>query len=1192
MNENAASALLETLLQEARPEQREAVEAGEPLVVVGAGAGTGKTKTLAWRFLWALLAFPQTRVENILTLTFTEKAAREMKERIARMIAKALEAARGLGLEETALRLSDAGARLDEAYISTIHAFALRVIRENGLALPVDPKAGIVSAPREEAFWETFTAALDSLVPEEASRGLAEPWKSRAESLFSSPVLRSAVNTFGPEAVAEFCRSAAALHGSRGRLPEDLWNWSPGEDEPVRLALLGERAPSWKERLERFRAEVFPGLGDLSNERTALGKKLDALSRTWREGAVGEDPCRLLAFLEELDAALKGASGKLKETLSDLLGQTPSESRKELEKELPLARSLVKGLSEEEQAFRQALAQTAAVAWARWEQAKSESGSLSFDDLIRHASSAVSANPAYGKRFHHLLVDEVQDTDPLQDDLIGALWKAGGGRLFLVGDLKQSIYRFRHADPALFARRIREEAKGTAGRYILLDRSYRMREELVRFVNGCFGLLWDDELGKGLGVAYEALRGPDDAPWWHERNDLETEALSVLLEPHRVDPDTGKPEKKAKVRRRLADRLAAKLAALRGKPAWDKEGAFRRPLSWRDMAVLVPGRTQYPALQEAFEAAGIPAVFQDSQGFFSRGEVFDLVSLLKALADPGDRLALAGWLASPFSGLRKEDALKLADSPGGDDPPLHERLRARFPDAWKRFEALRSQALLAGPGAALAALLNDPSALLTAPEADRPRMAANLARAASLAREFAAARGQNLAACAESLGSALRRALPAEEPDFFSEDEDVVRVMTVHAAKGLEFPVVAILGLDDGGRGNHRGTALVPSVFLTGVSTSLPGEESPEAQAVLWHRALEEQALEEEWERLFYVACTRAQDVLLLCGICPVEDETGTPRPKEGTWLSMLEKASPGVLQAGLQDPTEANPETRPIPRISSLSPGAEGKAVPLPSDLPTLASVSATGYALFSFCPRAWRLQVRQGLELAAEKPGPGEPGGPDLGSLAHRVLAEWEFNEESLDRLLPETLEGPTDRALLRLPPELRAPARNDSDRRLLRSVLLRFLEAPPGITLAEAYRRGALRREVPFRYRLAGGPVLRGVIDALWEEDGIVHLADYKFAAPSPFLELLGKNQLAFYGAVASRLFPGRKIDLSLVFLRESEGRLPFEGFLDAEAVETQVRAMVRAGGTGPFARNPRSCPACPWREPCGESAGSLE
>lgn len=1192
MNENGASALLDTLLRQARPEQRQAVTAGEPLVVVGAGAGTGKTKTLAWRFIWSLLAFPQTRVENILTLTFTEKAAREMKERIGRMIAEGLEAARTLGLQEAVLRLSDAGARLDEAYISTIHAFALRVIRENGLTLPVDPRAGIVSPPREEAFWESFTAALDSLVPEEASRGLDEPWKSRAESLFSSPALKSAVNAFGPEAVAEFCRSMTALHGSRGRLPEDLWNWNPGEDENVRLALLRERVPSWKERLDRFRTEIFPGLGDLSSERTALGRKLDTLARNWREGPVGDDPGRLLDFLEELDTALKSAGGKLKETLSDLLGQPPAELRKELENELPLARSLVNGLPEEEQVLRQALAQTAAVAWARWEQAKTDSGCFSFDDLIRHASSAVSANPAYGKRFHHLLVDEVQDTDPLQDALIGALWKAGGGRLFLVGDLKQSIYRFRHADPALFARRIREEAKKAAGRYVLLDRSYRMREDLLCFVNGCFGTLWGSGLGKDLGVAYEALRGPDDAPWWSERNDLETPPLCLLIEPHREDPGTGRREKKAQVRRRLADRLAAKLAALRGKPAWDKDLAARRPLSWRDMAVLVPGRTHYPALQEAFEAAGIPAVFQNSQGFFSRGEVFDLISLLKALADPSDRLALTGWLASPFSGIRKEDALQLADASGGEGRSVQERLRERFPGAWERFEAQRALALLAGPGAVLAGLLKEPPAFYAAPEADRPRMAANLSRAASLAREFSAARGPSLAACAESLGSALRRALPAEEPDFFSEDEDVVRVMTVHAAKGLEFPVVAVLGLDDAGRGNHRGTPLVPSVFLTGVLTSLPGEEGRKARSVLWHRALEEEALQEEWERLFYVACTRAQDVLLLCGTCRVEAESGISPPGEGTWLSILEKASPGILQGGVEDPQEAPPGRGHGSGGSALSPAAEEKALALPSDLPALASVPATGYALFSFCPRAWRLQVRQGLDLAMEKPGPGEPGGTDLGSLAHRVLAEWDFSLESLDRLLPERFEGPADRALLRLPPELRAAARKDPAREHLRVVLSRFLETRQGHALAEAHRRGALRREVPFCLHPEDGPALVGVIDALWEEDGIVRLADYKFAAPSPFLERLGKLQLAFYGAAAGRLFPGRKLDLSLIFLKADAVRVPLEDLPGPAEVEAQAKAMAQTAAAGPFSENRQSCRLCPWQTACGSGGGPLE
>lgn len=1185
MSDMAGSRVLDELLRQARPEQREAVTAVEPLVVVGAGAGTGKTKTLAWRFLWALLAFPETRVENILTLTFTEKAAREMRERIGKMLSAARETAESLGLGETALRLADAENRLDEAYLSTIHAFALRVIRESGLVLPVDPKAGIVSPPREEAFWESFSAALDSLDPAEGSRGLPDPWRSRAETLFASAELASAVDTWGPEAVADFARAAVALHGSRGMSPEALWEWDPSQDEDVRLGLLSGRIPAWEDRLAFFRDEVFPGLGDLSKEKTALGRKLDAFSRTWRPCPPGgEGPERLLAFLEELDSTLKGASGRLKDTLAELLGQPPAELRKALQDELPLARSLVNGLSAEERSFRKSLAQTAALAWARWDHTKAESGNLSFDDLIRHAARAVSANPAYGKRFLHILVDEVQDTDPLQDALIGSLWEKGGGRLFMVGDLKQSIYRFRHAEPVLFAGRIRAAAQGRAGRYVLLDRSYRMREGLVRFVNACFGPLWEGELGRGLEIAYEALRGPDDASWWEARNGLGTPPVCLLLETRREDPVSGETEKKPVIRRRLADRLAGHLAELRGKSAWDKDQGALRPLSWRDMAVLVPGRTHYPALQDAFEAAGIPAVFQKSQGFFSRGEVFDLVSLLKALADPGDRAALAGWLASPFSGLCKEDALRLADAPERDGTSLHGRFREAFPEAAERFGALRAKAMLAGPAAALEDLLGDPSALLSAPQADRPRMAANLAHATALAREFSAARGPSLAACAETLGNALRRALPTEEPDFFAEDEDVVRVMTVHAAKGLEFPVVAVMGLDEEFRGDSRRTSLVPSVPLACVASALPGGD--EAHAVLWHRALEDEALQEEWERLFYVASTRAQDVLLLCGICPLEAETGLPAPGEGTWLSMLESAFPGSLERALGEIPETLPGSPGPERAETQRTGTEW-GHRLPGDPPALASVSATSFALFSRCPRAWRLQVRQGLELAWEKPAAGEPGGPDLGNLAHRILSEWDFTPESLDRLLPETLQGPTDRALLRLPPELRAPARVDKNRETLRAALAAFPGTPTGQKIAAARREGTLRREWPFRVDLEGGPALAGVIDALWEEEGTVHVVDYKFAHPSDEMEDLGFSQLAFYGAVIRKLFPGRRVDPSLFFLKPGTARALPPGSFSPEEVEARVRAMARIAATGPFDPNPEKCPGCPWRESCASS-----
>jgi ATP-dependent exoDNAse (exonuclease V) beta subunit len=1183
------SSVLDDLLKEARPEQKEAVTAPEPFVVVGAGAGTGKTKTLAWRFLWALLAFPETRVENILTLTFTEKAAREMRDRIAKMLESARKEAEARGLEDAAARLFDARSRLDEAYISTIHAFALRVIRESGLALPLDPGAGLVCPPQEEAFWENFSSVLDSLNPGEAARGLPEPWRARAESLAASAEVAEAVNAWGPENLAAFAREAVGLHGSRGLDPEALWGWDPAQDEAVRASLLAGHRLLWVDRLALFHGRVFPGLGDLSRDRSKLASRVSEFREKWD----GPDPEtetaeRLLEFLEDLDSTLKGAGGKLKDTLAGLMEEAPADAREGLKKELPLARSLVKGLSEEEKAARRTACRCAAIAWARWEQAKASSGTLTFDDLIRYAARAVSANPSYGNRFRHILMDEVQDTDPLQDTLIEALRESGGGRLFMVGDLKQSIYRFRHAEPSLFAGHIRKAMAGGDGRYVLLDRSYRMRWDLVRFVNDCFGPPWADELGKNLGVAYEALVGPSDAPWWEDRNALRTPAVNLLLEMHREDPESEEKEKKAAVRGRLAARLASQLASLRGKPAWDKEHCNVRPLEWRDMAVLVPGRNHYSSLQDAFEAAGIPAVFQKSQGFFSRGEVFDLVETLRALAEPDDRLALSGWLVSPFSGLEKESALRLAGVPEKGNPSLRSRLAAEAPEVAGRFDSLRAKALLAGPAAVLESLLEDPAALKTAPPSDRPRMAANLARAAALAREFTAARGPSLAACASALGSSLRRALPAEEPDFMAEDEDVVRVMTVHAAKGLEFPVVAVMGLDDAGRGNGKGGPLIPSVPLLGVTTSLPGDDAPPAQAILWHRALEKGALDEESERLFYVAVTRAQDALVLCGICPLDGETGEANPKEGSWLSMLAGTHPLMVEEALR---QASGETDP-PGMHPLpvNPGPAllpGRELELPDPAPTLASVSATGYALYAACPRAWRLQVRQGLELAGEKPVPGEPGGPELGSLAHRILASWDFSAESLDRLLPAELDGPTDRALLRLPPELRAPARRDADRASLRATLMAFLETPAGQEIAAAHGRGILKREWPFRLPLENGPAMAGVIDALWEEDWTVHIRDYKLGQASPFMEGLGTRQLAFYGTVANRLFPGLRLDLSLLFLKAGGEKPILPGSVPPEQVEEEVRAMARQGVAGPFPPNREVCPACPWRTFCGSS-----
>lgn len=146
------------LIESARPEQQQAIRSQEPLVVVSAGAGTGKTHTLAMRFAWLLAVDPACTVEQILTLTFSEAASREMLERIRATLQKWYRQE-----PKKLAHLKDAIMRIDEAYISTIHSFSMRVIRESGLSLDLDPAAGLASAPFESSFWDDYTQTLDTI---------------------------------------------------------------------------------------------------------------------------------------------------------------------------------------------------------------------------------------------------------------------------------------------------------------------------------------------------------------------------------------------------------------------------------------------------------------------------------------------------------------------------------------------------------------------------------------------------------------------------------------------------------------------------------------------------------------------------------------------------------------------------------------------------------------------------------------------------------------------------------------------------------------------------------------------------------------------------------------------------------------------------------------------------------------------
>ena len=198
--------------------QIEALTSDKYLTVVSAGAGTGKTQTLAQRFAWLLASDPECGVGEVLVLTFTKKAAREMQERIKGTLER--------WYAECPDELAHLKSRIegiDDAYISTIHSFAMKIIRESGLALDIDPTASIMPAPKADIWWREFASMLSSASEERILAALPAEWRARASELMREPEFIEMLNAFGPEAVAEAAKSCSEKLYCAGQSPESLW---------------------------------------------------------------------------------------------------------------------------------------------------------------------------------------------------------------------------------------------------------------------------------------------------------------------------------------------------------------------------------------------------------------------------------------------------------------------------------------------------------------------------------------------------------------------------------------------------------------------------------------------------------------------------------------------------------------------------------------------------------------------------------------------------------------------------------------------------------------------------------------------------------------------------------------------------------------------------------------------------------
>ncbi len=836
------------------PQQQAAIDAKSVSVVLSAGAGCGKTSVLTRRFLSHLDPGSDTvELSSLVAITFTERAAREMRERIRDQCLERLRKATQADAEHW-LRIVR---ELDSARISTIHSFCSSLLRSHAVEAGIDPKFGLLDETLGPSYLQqAVKAGLHELLANNDADGAELVFEfslNRTQDLLAILVQE--------RYRIDFCKWEKLTARELAQQWDQHWHHVV---VPELLRDLGDSGPARK--TVQLLEEHVPANAVMRDRRLTL---LESLPRL----ATGADPQDILDLLQQ-NARVQGGGTKkdwksedvyvaVKDALTALRALV-DKLQKQLEYD---PEHLIRGAEIGLCALR-----AAAKVGTAYDQHKAEAGLLDFDDLLLAARNLLRDNADVRRRAQTgislLMVDEFQDTDPIQDkivhDLCGDRLLSGG--LFVVGDVKQSIYRFRRAEPRVF-HELRQKIPD-AGR-LPLNENFRSQPQVLAFVNAIF----DGELGAEYEplVAHVSQISPEPC----------VEFLFSVPSADEIDPEKGGADddvdqSAAARRRREGDWIARRITQLLGDGVPRVHfrdaatGDFQlRTVDQRDIVILFRAMSDVRYYEEALRQYGLDYYVVGGRAFFAQQEVFDVVNLCRFLDDIDDQVALVGVLRSPFFCLSDDAIFALGHTPAKslfDTPPPHlaEEQKDRIRFAAKVLGELREKKDRL-PIAPLLNLAIDrtgyDAALLT--EFLGARKLANLKKLVDMARQFDQSGLFTLADFVDRLRDAVadetHEPLAATHP----ESADVIRLMSIHQAKGLEFPVVFVADMD-----RPLNSQLPPARFdpELGPLVSLPEKfgEKRGHPALVMHRLSEKKEDFAETLRLFYVAATRAADLLIL----------------------------------------------------------------------------------------------------------------------------------------------------------------------------------------------------------------------------------------------------------------------------------------------------------------------------------------
>lgn len=938
------------------PAQDAAIHARNRELLVSAAAGSGKTRVLIER-IYDLLAVDGLSIDRLLVVTFTHAAAAEMRERLQARLAEAA------GQDARMRRQMEL---LETAQISTLHSFCQKIVREYFQEVDIDPQSmlgdeTVCATLRQQAkadaldgcyqlaaqgdapaaaltrkFDEkTIDRMMDDLYP--FLMGLADPFgwlRAQAQRAYTVSDLQTGLLA---ETLLSDCSLLADGIGEQMRACEALL------DHPLLHEKYVPTIRADRIEVDALLAARAQGLLSL----TAAARALTLPKLPGVRGLEGEP-----ADVRDRYKACREAIKKLAAAIAERI---PEDAQAAVARLNAMQPTLV------------GLCQLMEAMDARYAALKRERSLLDFHDLER-MSLTILQKPAIGAevaaRFDGVFVDEYQDISGVQEAILNSIRRdvsretsGAPQRYFYVGDVKQSIYRFRQADPSLFMGKARDFSadEDAPRRRITLNANFRSREAVLAGVNRVFQRVMRADVTEidydAEARLYPGAPSQADAPV----------SLHLFAQPIRA----------AERYKLQAYAIAREIRRRVGTPLRDREGNVVGALQYKDIAILGPKmKSVSQVLERVMQELGIPVYCEDRASALESEEIFQAVNHLRLLDNIADDLALLAWLRSPAGGF-------------GDRELAGVRLRKPEGSYLGAVRAVAEgqDSLAALCRAALATLARERFLMMETPldaylwgwlgrsglyaffgcQPNGKLRQANLRMLCDKAGEHVRHRGGDLHTFLESV-AAQTGVRDSNSPTILSPWEDVVRVMTIHKSKGLEFPVVFVMGLEEGfGARRGGGSALAVHPRL-GIALPYVNEVARTTGDTLLKRAIDLRTQREERAeraRLLYVAMTRARDELILMGcdarLSPADAATGFQADAAGTayavfsagsmldWITGCLDRSDAVEQATLDlAPMDAAAATNDWPPQSEAAPPQPIAAQPAPGETAPAESLPA----------------------------------------------------------------------------------------------------------------------------------------------------------------------------------------------------------------------------------------------------------